>query len=317
MPSADIQAQLSTFIPADRLRLNKDISPYLTLRTHTVAEYYFEAETRDELIQAVNAAHELHLPILLLGGGSNLAITHSHIMGLTVRNMFQEKQVLNETEEIVEIRVSSGYSVNRFVNETSKAGYSGFEYHLGLPGTVGGAIYMNSKWTHGHLSYFGDAVKSATLLRRDGTIHEVDRAYFQFAYDYSVLQKTHEIVLDVVFILKKADAALLQQVAQSSLIYRKQTQPFGVSTCGCFFRNISEEEQKKANLPTKSAGYLIDKSGLKNTQIGDFRVSDQHANFVINTGQGKPEDLQKLLNLIKAKVHHTFGIHLIEEVVIR
>jgi len=100
------------------------------------------------------------------------------------------------------------------------------------------------------------------------------------------------------------------------LIYRKKTQPFGVSTCGCFFKNISKIERKKANVETKSAGYLIDKSGLKGVSIGNFKVSTKHANFIVNTksSQSDPCDLIQLVSLIKQKVKLKYGIELKEEV---
>ena len=97
--------------------------------------------------------------------------------------------------------------------------------------------------------------------------------------------------------------------------YRKETQPFGVATSGCFFRNISKEDQERLKLPSTSAGYLIDHAGLKTTQVGDFIVSDKHANFIINKGSGKAEDLLKLVDKIKEEVNKKYGVDLEEEVI--
>jgi UDP-N-acetylmuramate dehydrogenase len=166
------------------------------------------------------------------------------------------------------MQISSGYIVNSLVLETAKEGYSGFEFHLGLPGTVGVAIYMNSKWTITNpVSYFGDTLLSAQLIDKNGNMHEVDRSYFKFAYDYSYIQETGEFVLSAVFRLTKEKPEKLQQHAQESLEYRKKTQPIRTATAGCFFKNISIEDRDRLQLQTTSAGYLIDNCGLKNKTL--------------------------------------------------
>ena len=189
--------------------------------------------------------------------------------------------------------------------ELAKNGYEGLEYHVGLPGTVGGALYMNSKWTM-PLNYVGDALLSAQLLDKNGEEKKVTRSYFDFAYDTSVLQKSNEIVLEAVFKLKNSDPVATKKHAEFAMSYRRQTQPFGIFTSGCFFRNIDGG----------SAGKLIDQAGLKNLRVGKFHVSDKHANFIINDGGGKPADLKKLLKLVKNKVKEKFGVRLEEEVII-
>lgn len=312
--SLSIEA-LESALGEGRVAKGKNIALYITLRTQTIAQYYFEARSREELINAVCAAYELSIPLLIIGGGSNLAIMQSTIDGLVVRNQYHQMKGIAETSDSVDLLVSSGYPVGRLVRDTVSKGYSGFEYQLGLPGTAGGAIFMNSKWTK-PISYFGDPLISATLIDQNGTTKEVDRDYFQFAYDFSILQKTKEIIVDAVFRLKKMDPVVLKKRSEEALAYRKQTQPFGVATSGCFFRNISKEDQNRLNLATTSAGYLIDQTGLKNMKMGEYIVSDKHANFIINTGHGNTEDLMKLTGIIKERVKNKFGVELEEEVVI-
>lgn len=309
--------QLESLLGAGRVTGNKNISPYITLRTKTAAEFFFVAESKEDLQKAVKAASSLQLPFMLLGGGSNIAVLHSIIPGLVIRNMYYKKEKIAETDDYVDLLVSSGYPVGRLVKETVDEGMEGFEYHLGLPGSAGGALFMNSKWTYNKVpSYFGDPLLSADIMDRQGNIKHVDRAYFKFAYDYSILHDTKEIVLDAIFRLKKENSDLLRQRAKDALEYRKRTQPMGVATSGCFFQNISVQEKEKLNLPTTSAGYLIDKSGLKNATRGDFYVSDKHANFIINKGQGMPQDLVELLTIIKSTVKQKFSVELIEEVIL-
>lgn len=300
-----------------RVQENKNISPYLTLRTKTIAEYYFEAETREDIIKAYNLTRKLNIPFLILGGGSNVAVTKDILKGLVVRNLYQKKEVIEDQRETVDLLVSSGYSIARLVTETASEGLEGFEYHLGLPGSLGGAVAMNSKWyVDRRPVYIGDPLIKAYLLDKKGDVKEVDKEYFKFAYDYSVLRDTHEVLLEGVFRLNKNDPAVLKKRAQAAMQFRKETQVTGQPTCGCMFQNLTEEEQKSHNLPTTSVGYLIDKAGLKNTQIGNFVVSNEHANFIINKGEGKPEDLHSLIHLIKSKIKKMYGIDLKEEVVI-
>lgn len=297
----------------ERIKKDFNVSPYFTLKMQTKAEFYIEALSVDDWKEIVRFSSINKLPLFILGGGSNIAVLRDIIPGLVVRNRYMKKEVIHETEEYTDLLLSSGYPMSLVVKETTDAGLSGFEYHLGLPGTLGGAIFMNSKWTK-PVSYVGDSLVEGTIMDREGNVRREKREYFSFAYDYSRLQDTREIFLEGVFRLRKEDPDALKKRAQDSLAYRKETQPFGVATGGCFFQNISQEEKKLHNLPTTSAGYLIDHAGLKGHQEGAFVVSDKHANFVINTGQGKPEDLQKMLNLIKSTIKEKYGVDLKEEV---
>lgn len=288
-----------------RIEKNKKISHLFTLKTDVIAEYFFEAKSRDDLLAIKKYSIENKIPIFILGGGSNLAVTKKIFPGIVVKNNYQDLQIIEENNENVKIKVSSGYSVSLLILKSIENGWSGFEYHYGLPGTVGGAIYMNSKWTR-PLVYFGDCLIEANLIDNNGDEKKVDKSYFKFAYDYSILQNTKEILLEAIFLLKKDLKGNIKKRAQEAINYRKKTQPLNLASSGCFFKN-------PGNI---SAGYLIDKAGLKNFSVGDFCVSDIHANFIINKGNGKREDLIKLLSIIKNKVKEKFGINLEEEVII-
>ncbi len=307
--------QLTKMLGPQKVKENVDIGVFLTLKVHTVAQYFYTAVTEEDLVKTKKACIKLNIPFFILGGGSNLVITRKTIPGLVVHNIGSSMKVASVGEKQAIITVSSGYPVTRLVNETVKAGLAGFEYHLGLPGTVGGALYMNSKWTK-PLSYFGDNLISARLLTKDATVKNVDRNYFQFGYDSSTLQKTKEIVLTAQFKLHKQDPEVLKKRSQDALAYRKKTQPFGVASSGCFFRNISLQEKNQRGLPTTSAGYLIDRAGLKGLRIGDYVVSNMHANFILNKGTGNIDDLHKILQIVKTKVKEKFGVELKEEVII-
>lgn len=294
---------------------NKVMTSLTTLRTPAVAEIYTEAYSVEDWKVIVQAAKENNLPLHILGGGSNVAIMSETIPGITVKNCYRGIELEQKTEENATVRVKSGTIVSQFVRFTTDHGLHGFEYHLGLPGTVGGAVCMNSKWTRPD-AYFGDWVTSAVLMNKKGEPNTVDRDYFAFSYGWSRIQETQEIILDVVFTLPKEDPEVLKKRAQESLAYRKETQPHGVATSGCFFKNITESEQAQAGLPTKSAGYLIDHAGLKGKTVGGFQVSEKHANFIVNTGDGTLDDLKTLIQQIKNTVKKKYDIELRAEVLI-
>jgi len=306
--------QLDTLLGTGRVQEQIDLFPHLSMRLHTIAAYFFEALSPQDIINSVRAATRLHLSYTLIGGGSNALFKNAQISGLVVKNSAAYSRVIAETPSTVDIEVGGGTSLAVVVSQCIEKGWLGLEYHKGLPGTVGGALFMNSKWTH-PISYVGDTVVSALLVDREGHTKTVERGYFAFAYDYSILQKTHELVVSAIFRLQKGDPALALQRAQEALAYRKKTQPPGGATCGCYFRNLTDEEASAHHLPTKSAGYLIDKAGMKGVQIGSFQVSPVHANFIINTGGTScPEDLITLADKIKVQVKAQFGVELKEEV---
>jgi len=190
------------------------------------------------------------------------------------------------------------------------------EMHLGLPGSVGGAVFMNSKWTH-PVGFVGDAVYQAEILTPENERKIVSKTYFKFGYDTSSIQQSKDILLKVVFALQSDTKERLWKIANDSITYRRQTQPQGVSTAGCAFRNISQAEALSVPTPnhTTSAGFLIDHAGLKNARVGDAQISDMHANFIINRGKASSADVVHLIELARNKVKEKFGVTLQEEII--
>ncbi len=295
---------LERFIGKDKVRQHIKLSSYSTFKMGGVADYYVEALTRKDIVNCVKACHMVNIPVTILGGASNVVIRDHNISGLVIRNLYREKITIKDDSSETILTISSGYPLSLLVRESVEAGLSGFEYHLGLPGSIGGALYMNSKWTHPD-SYVGDQLIEAELIDRKGLVKKVNRDYFQFGYDASILQRTKEIVLTATFKLKKTNKEALRRAMNEAFEYRKKTQPLGVSTSGCFFKNVNGQ----------SAGKMIDDLGLKGYTIGDFSISSHHANFIIHKGNGKYDDLKKLVSLIKQKVKDTYGVALEEEVI--
>lgn len=281
------------------------LKPFSTFKMGGPAEYYIEANTEEELICSIQAAHALQLPVRMLGGASNIVIKDSGIQGVVVRNRTSEKRLLAEDEKSVTVHISSGYSMTRLAKETAEEGWEGFEHHLGLPGTLGGALFMNSKWVSPDKTYYvGDNIHRAQLITSQGELKIVDKDYFNFGYDYSRIQDTGELVVWAEYILQKKNPQELVKQGQEALAYRKHTQPYGVATSGCFFKNINGQ----------SAGKMIDDLGLKGFRIGGAFVSDVHANFILNDGTATTKDVEDLLKEIKARVKKHYNVELEQEV---
>ena len=164
---------------------------------------------------------------------------------------------------------------------------------------------------HGANHFFGDLVQSAEISN-GSNIRKVDREYFQFDYDWSILHQTREVVLKANLILNKGDVEHAREVAKSWAIY-KANQPR--RSAGCIFQNLTEDQKKQANLPSVSIGYLVDKVlNLKGNRKGDAIISENHAAFIENLGQAKANDVYELINLIKVKTKQKFNIDLKMEV---
>ena len=308
----------------DRVREHEPLGKYTTFKIGGPADFFFDAKTVDELVGAIKLGRSLNLPIFFLGGGTNILIGDKGIRGFVIRNSTRGisirgakgVRVQGESQGLVFVEADSGVVMNQLVRFTVEEGLAGLEMQLGLPGSVGGAVYMNSKWTH-PTGYVGDVVYQAKILTPKSEVNVVPQSYFQFAYDTSILQKTKDIVLSVVFALHRGSKEALWKIANESVLYRHETQPQGVHSPGCTFRNISEAEALSVPTPnhTTSAGFLVDHAGCKGMHVGDAWVSDQHANFILNKGAATARDVIQLIEKIREKVRDQFGVTLEEEIV--
>lgn len=310
-------------ILGDRVKENHLLAPLTTFKIGGPADLYYETRTADELVKAIKAARKLDVPIFMLGGGSNIVISDKGIRGLVIKNLTRhisikgmKSQKQNGVEhKTVFVEAESGVPVNLLVRFTVDEGLSGLHMHLGLPGSVGGAVYMNSKWTHPN-GYIGDCVYQARVVTKTGEEKIVPQSYFHFAYDTSSLQTSDDIVISVVFSLIAENKDTLWAIANDSIAHRKNTQPQGVCTAGCTFRNLSQADALSASTPdgTMSAGYLIDHAGLKGVRVGGAMISPMHANFIVNTGKATAKDVIELIEMVRMKVKEQFGITLMEEI---
>jgi UDP-N-acetylmuramate dehydrogenase len=221
--------------------------------------------------------------------------------GLVIKIQSSEFQVQNS-----KIITEAGVKLSDLVRDSAKAGLTSLEFAAGIPGMIGGAIYGNAGTQKGG-SNIGDLVETVTLLNPTGQIMTIDKEWMQFDYRQSRLKdmdaKTRPIILSVVLKLEKGDSEKIKETINERIAIRAKNIPLEPSA-GCIFKNPVNQ----------SAGYLIEQCGLKGKKIGQAMVSEKHANFIINLGGAKAEDVKKLIQLIKKSVKEKFNLNLEEEI---
>lgn len=286
------------------------LAPYTYMKTGGIADELVLARTTDELIEAITYAYENKRRFIIIGGGSNTLFSDQGYRGLVIINRTQNITVDTNNHTIT---ASSGVPTNSLVNAANQAGLAGLAWFLGVPGSVGGAVYNNSHYQN-HL--IGDNLSQVEILDESLKRKTLTVDTLQLGYDYSRFHQTKEVILTATWQLKPGDPAKLKKRALSALEKRKQSQPLSLPSSGCMFQNPDQETQdflKQSNLPT-TAGALIDHAGLKNTHRGDAKVSEVHANFIVNTGQASSADIQELTSVVQETIFKKYHIHLKPEV---
>lgn len=311
-----------------RVEVNKPLKIYTSLKIGGPADLFFKAQNTKELVLALKSAKKNKVPVFLLGGGTNILVSDKGYRGLVIKNETgniklkgltgrrlnpeSKKNFVNK----VYLEVDSGVTINRLVRNTIDQSLSGLEDFLGQPGTVGGAVWINAHNINMQ-SFFGDRVVSAKIYNSKSEIIDVNNAYFHFNYDFSIIQSTAEHILTVTLELESGNKGQLWESAKKVLEYRQTSQPQGVFTAGCLFKNIEKSAAMRLATPnyTCSAGFLLDSVGLKGVSVGLAKISDHHANFIINMGAATSSDMLELIDLARDRVKQKYGLDLELEVV--
>lgn len=291
-----------------RIRIDEPLSLRTTFQIGGPADFYYEANSNEELVKAVRLAESLKLPYFILGGGSNILVGDKGFRGLVIKNKSKNIKILGY-KGIVEaqksrhslgfggqakvksvlIEADAGVPFNQLVRFTIDEGLAGLEEFLGLPGTVGGAVVGNAHWKEKKIE------------------------------DFVFFKKTiGKLLLSAIFSLKKEEnKKTLWERAQEAMKYRQKTQPLNFPSAGCIFKNIKKSQALRIGTPnfTTSAGFLIEAAGLAGTKVGNVQVSPLHADFIVNLDGGKASDVIKLMGLIKKHVFEKFGVSLEEEII--
>lgn len=280
--------------PALYLEQEKPLSDLSTFRIGGKARLFTTVHTIQELQEALLYAQSHQIPFFILGKGSNSLFHDKGFNGLVIANR------INFCErEGTSLFVGAGYSFSLLGTQTARDGLSGLEFASGIPGSVGGAIYMNAG---ANGSETCETLESVTFVTPSGEIQELGKSELSFSYRHSSFHEKKGGIAAARFTLTPSTEARKKQL--SIIEYRTRTQPYGDPSAGCIFRN-----------PTgHSAGALIEKSGLKGMKVGGAEVSLLHANFIVNRESASASDVQELALLVKKQVKEKTGIDLEMEV---
>ena len=288
--------------------MNSDciIKPHYSLSTLTSfqvggpAEWFVAPRTVDQLKAGVIWAKERSLPVTLLGAGSNLLISDRGLPGLVVGTRQMRGMTFNE--ESGRVVVGAGEMMPLLAQRLAKRGWKGFEWAVGIPGTIGGSVVMNAG---AHQGCVEDILVSVDVLNPDGTIETLSPNQLGYHYRTSNLQKGGRYVIQATFQLAMGhNPRSVQEETNSHLNRRHSTQPYDRPSCGSVFRNPGPH----------SAGWLIEQVGLKGHRIGGAQVAERHANFILNCGGATASDIFNLIHLVQSTVQRNWQLCLEPEV---
>ena len=299
-------ALVSTF--GSRVEEGAPLARHTTFGIGGPADWLVEVRSADEMLALVVIARDAHVPLTIIGSGSNLLVADRGVRGIVAR--VHGGDVRREGESLV--RADAGVTVNGLVRWTIGLGLAGLEAWAGTPGTVGGALHGNAHF-QGRL--IGDTVGEVRVVSRDGVVSDLPASEMRFGYDTSRLQTTGEVVLSATFAVSQGDPQLLREIARASLAFRKRTQPLHLPSAGCIFQNPDPRRDVVPTGVPRSAGALIDLAGLKGASAGGARVSPSHANFIVNEGGATAADVRTLVERCRSAVAERFGIVLRDEIV--
>ena len=304
----DLAAQLEAALGADHVRRNASLAPLTTFKVGGPADWLVDVHQGEALERAVTIARDAGVPLVVLGGGSNVLVSDDGVRGIVVRVHGGEVREIDPKS----VRADAGVTINGLVRWTVNRGFAGLEAWAGTPGTVGGAIYGNAHFKGRLISELIAAVRVLTI---NGVAQDRSPAEMEFGYDDSRLHRTHEIVVSADFRVSAGDPAALRATARESLAFRKRTQPLESPSAGCIFQNPSPGRDRVPDGIPPSAGALVDRAGLKGAREGGARVSTTHANFIVNEGGATARDIRALIERCKSEVRAQFGVVLREEIV--
>ena len=293
------QQKISALLPNVEYRFCEPMSKHTSFKIGGGAEVMVFPKSAEELALALNTADSLGCEARILGAGTNILAPDAGIAGMVIclKDALDGMEQLNETS----IRVMAGVTMTRAAVFAANLGLSGLEFAHGIPGTVGGGVYMNAG------AYGGEICQVCTqvaVMDQKGNVTVKSNEEMAFSYRHSVLEETNDIVLYADFCLTPASAEEIKGKMQELMNKRKTSQPLDMPSAGSAFKR-----------PVGGyAAAMIDQAGLKGFRVGGAEVSTKHAGFVVNAGGATAQDVRDLLQQVSDKVYGDTGIRLEPEV---
>ena len=299
--------QVAQALAGDRLRRNDPLAPYTTFRIGGPADLLYEAESADSLAEAILTARRAEVPYFVLGLGANVLIADKGFRGLVIRNRASRHTFGDDGR----LWVESGAVMAKIIPEAVRRGWSGLEHYVGIPSTVGGAIWQNLHFLspapeRDRTMFIAEVFESAELLTEEGERKTVDKDYIGFGYDDTVFHHRQDYALAATFQLERKDPDVMQRIMQENLSWRGARHPWleWHPSAGSIFKKIEGV----------GAGRLVDQLGLKGYHVGDAQISFMHANIMVNLGNATSADVIGLIRHAQNAVKERFGHELEPEI---
>jgi UDP-N-acetylmuramate dehydrogenase len=291
-----------------RMEVDAPLAPLTTFRIGGPADRLFHARTPDDLADSILAARNLGIPHFLLGKGANVLVGDRGFRGLVIRSDVGGMDFFDDDR----VRAGAGVDTHPdLIEATVSRELGGLHHFVGIPSTVGGAMWQNLHFLspapeRERTVFIEEVVESAEILSQEGERRTVDRAYFKFGYDYSVLHERDDVILTVDFRLTPAPFEELRRVMEENLAWRKDRHPdlTASPSAGSIFQKIEGI----------GAGRLIDECGLKGHTEGGAQIFPRHANIIINLGGATASDVRALIDLAQKRVADELGYELVPEI---
>lgn len=300
---------------------NKIIAPLTNFKIGGVSKYFVYLENLDDLNRFYEIKEKEKLPIFILGGGTN--ILFNKFEGFVIKPLFKNWEIVDEGI----IKIGANLKIEEILNKLLELEYSGLEWAGGLPGELGGAI-------RGNAGCFGGEIKDLILEvnafnLRTGSFKNFKKEDLNFNYRDSFFKKNKEwLIIEAILKFEKGNYDLIKNQIEEKINYRKERHPINYPNAGSIFKNIpfssapnklktlAIEKNKIKNdpFPVIPTAFVISELGLKGFQIGKAKISEKHANFIINLGGATFEDVIEIINYVKKKVEDEFEVKLEEEI---
>ena len=295
MEKTDFQRKIADLLPDIQMKFAEPMAKHTSFRIGGPVTVMVFPENREQLAKVLKVSALLDKKYRILGAGTNVLASDDGLDEIIIclKDCFDGIKQIDDTR----IRVAAGVTMSRAAVFAANLGLGGMEFAHGIPGTVGGGVYMNAGAYDGDISKICESV---SVMRMDGEIVEYSAEEMQFSYRHSRLEEEPSIVISAVFALEKKPEVDIKAKMQELLKRRKTSQPLDLPSAGSAFKR-----------PVGGyAAALIDEAGLKGYRVGDAAVSEKHAGFVVNLGKATAEEVRLLLKDVSDKVYDRTSIRL-------
>lgn len=297
MQVTEIYKQLSTIIDPTLIKMNEPLKNYTYTKTGGNADIYITPIKYSEIQKTIQYANENNITVTFLGNGSNIIIRDGGIRGIVI-SLLGLTDVQVEYDTIIASSGAAIIDVSRIARDHH---LTGLEFACGIPGSVGGAVYMNAGAYGGEVK---DVIESATVVDHHGEILTLTNEALALDYRTSIIQSEHYVVLEATFKLQRGDINLIQSQMDILTERREDKQPLEYPSCGSVFRRPIGH----------FAGQLIQEAGLQGYRMGGVEVSKKHAGFIVNVDNGTATDYEEMIAYVQKVVLENSGIELQPEV---